>query len=47
MRFKKETGLENQAKIFCPATAKEKDRAAKIETLVLEGKNDMNQATKF
>jgi hypothetical protein len=24
-RFRKETGLENQAEFFCPATAKEKD----------------------
>jgi hypothetical protein len=46
LRFKEAAGFGNQAEFFYPAMAKEKDRAAKIEALVLEGKNDMNKATK-
>jgi hypothetical protein len=46
MRFKKAAALEDQAEFFCPATAKEKDRAAKLEALVLENNNDMKKMNK-
>jgi hypothetical protein len=46
MRYKEAAGFGNQTEFFCPATNKEKDRSAKIEALVAEGKNDMVKATK-
>jgi hypothetical protein len=45
-RFRKEVGLENPGEFFCPATAKEKDRAAKLEALVVENRNEMDKANK-
>jgi hypothetical protein len=40
--------LEIRQNFFCPCpvTAKEKDRAAKLEALVREGINEMNKASK-
>jgi hypothetical protein len=38
--------LENPAEFFCLAMAKEKDRAAKIEALVVENKNEISKAEK-
>jgi hypothetical protein len=46
LRFRKETGLENLAEFFCPATTKEKDRTAKIEALISESKYEMGKANK-
>jgi hypothetical protein len=45
-RFRKETGLGNSAEFFCSATAKEKDRAVKLEVIVKEVTNEMNKASK-
>jgi hypothetical protein len=45
-RLRKEADLEDQAEFFCPAMAKEKDRAAKLENLVLEEKNEMSKKDK-
>jgi hypothetical protein len=46
LRCRKETGLENPAEFFCPATAKEKDQATKIEALISESKNEMSKVNK-
>jgi hypothetical protein len=47
MRCRKETGLKDQAEFFYPATAKEKNRAAKLEVLVLEHNNDIKKMSKI
>jgi hypothetical protein len=46
LRFKEAAGLTDQAEFVCPATAKEKDRAAKLEAIVKEATNEMNKAGK-
>jgi hypothetical protein len=47
MRYRKATGLENQIKFFCLAMAKEKNRAAKIKTLITKSNNDMKKLIKL
>jgi hypothetical protein len=39
LRFKEVAGLADQVEFVCPATAKEKDRAAKLEALAKETTN--------
>jgi hypothetical protein len=45
-RFRKEVGLENPGEFLCPAMAKEKDRAAKLEAMAKETVNEMSKANK-
>jgi hypothetical protein len=46
LRFKEAAGLTDQAEFVCPATAKKKDRAAKLEAIAKEATNEMNKAGK-
>jgi hypothetical protein len=46
LQFGEAAKLTDQAEFVCPETAKEKDRVAKLESIVKEATNEMNKANK-
>jgi hypothetical protein len=46
LQFKEAAGFADQTEFVCPAMAKEKDKAVKLEAITKEAANEMQKASK-